>query len=173
MTEATLTETEARLNSHEADLVRRFISYNPDTGAFTRIRGAGKFKAGSEVGCVAGRYLQINVAGKRYRAHQLAWLLVHGYIANEIDHINGNGLDNRISNLRAVTHQQNNHNHRVPPKHNTTGLLGVSYYKAGNKYSAHINIDGKKKHLGYFDKAIDAHRRYLEVKRKIHTTCSI
>jgi hypothetical protein len=173
MTEATLTETEARLNSHEANVVRSLIKYDPNTGVFTRIRGAGRFKAGSEVGCVAGRYLQINVAGKRYRAHQIALLLVHGYIPNEIDHINGNGLDNRISNLRAVTHQQNNHNQRLPPKHNTTGFLGVSYYKAGDKYSAQINIDGKKKHLGYFKSAIDAHRRYLEVKRKIHITCTI
>ena len=164
---------ESRLDTHDIDLIRSYLSYDPETGQFTRIKAIKHFKPGSNVGCVAGRYLQINVAGKRYRAHQLAWLFVYGYIPKEIDHINGNGLDNRIGNLRSVTHQQNNHNHRVPPRHNTSGYLGVSYYKAGNKYSAHINIHGKKKHLGYFSSAIDAHNKYLDVKRQIHITCSI
>ena len=168
-----ISETEARLNSHEMELLFSILSYDPQTGSFYRKKRMGRFKVGTPVGCQAGKYLQINALGKRFRGHQLAWLFVHGYIPKEIDHINGNGMDNRIENLREVTHQQNNHNHRVPPKHNTTGFLGVSYYKAGKKYSAHININGKKKHLGYFSNPEDAHLRYLQEKRKIHSTCSI
>jgi hypothetical protein len=107
------------------------------------------------------------------RGHQFAWFLTHGYVPKTIDHINGDGLDNRLCNLREVTRQQNIQNHRKPPKHNTSGFLGVSYFKAGKKFSAHINLDGKKIHLGYFDEPDVAHQAYLTAKIKLHTSCSI
>jgi hypothetical protein len=155
------------------ELVNQYISYDIETGVFTRIKTSGWKKAGDSVGVISGKYLQINVCGKRYRGHQLAWFLTYGYIPKTIDHINGNGLDNRLCNLREVTQQQNCQNQRVPPNHNTSGFMGVSYYKAGNKYSAYINIDGKKKHLGYFNDPEIAHKTYLTAKRKLHSSCSI
>ena len=154
-------------------LVSEYISYDPITGLFACLKTSGTRKAGDIVGSVNGKYLQINVCGKHIRGHQLAWFLTYGYLPKTIYHINGDGLDNRLCNLREVTQQQNNQNHRKPPKHNTSGFLGVSYYKAGNKFSAHINLDGKKKHLGYFDNAEKAHQVYLTVKRNIHSSCSI
>ena len=168
-----VSNVEARLDTHEADLIRQRISYDPETGIFTRIKKIAKYKENTPVGCKAGRYLQVNSAGKRFRGHQLAWFFVYGYIPKEIDHINGDGMDNRIANLREVTHQENCHNLRSPPKHNKTGFLGVSYYKAGNKFSSYITINRKKKHLGYFHTAEEAHLTYLAEKRKIHSTCSI
>ena len=126
------------------ELVSEYIAYDPETGAFTRLKTSGTKRAGDRVGCVAGRYLEMNVCGKKVRGHQLAWLLTYGRMPTTIDHINGDGLDNRLYNLREVTQQQNIHNHRKPPRHNTTGFLGVSYYKAGQKFSAHINLNGKK-----------------------------
>jgi hypothetical protein len=172
---ATIDETEARLNSHEAVMkaLKEYLSYDHKTGKFACIKNSGKRKIGDSVGVHNGRYLQIGFGGYRERAHRLAWMYVYGYIPTEIDHINGDGLDNRICNLREVTHQQNIHNHRKPPSHNTTGLMGVSYYKAGNKFAAHINLNGKKKHLGYFHKPDDAHQAYLQAKRKLHSTCTI
>jgi hypothetical protein len=155
------------------ELVSKYISYDPNTGSFTRLKTSGTKKAGDKVGCINQKYLQVSICGKRLRGHQVAWLLTYGKIPKTIDHINGNGLDNRLCNLREVTQQQNIHNHRKPPKHNTTGFLGVSYYKAGNKFSAHINLDGKKKHLGYFDNAENAHKAYLVAKRKLHPSCTI
>jgi hypothetical protein len=155
------------------ELVSEYISYDSETGLFKRIKTSGTKKSGDKVGFENGRYLQISICGKQIRGHQLAWFLTYGYMPTNIDHINGNGLDNRLCNLREVTQQQNNHNQRKPPRHNTTGFLGVSYYKAGKKFSAHINLDGKKKHLGYFDDAEKAHQAYLTVKRSIHSTCSI
>lgn len=154
-------------------LVSQYISYNPQTGLFTRIKTSGHKKTGERVGVVNDRYLQIGVCGKRYRGHQLAWFLTFGYMPKTIDHINGNGLDNRLCNLREITQQQNCQNIRTAPKHNTTGFMGVSYYKAGKKYAAHINLDGKKKHLGYFNDPEIAHQAYLTAKRKLHSSCSI
>ena len=155
------------------ELVSEYLSYDPETGSFARLKNSGTKKAGDRVGVVNAGYLQIGVCGKRMRGHQLAWLLTYGYIPKTIDHINGNGLDNRLCNLREVTQQQNLHNQRKPPSHNTTGFLGVSYYKAGKKFSAHINLDGKKIHLGYFDEPKVAHEAYLDAKRKLHTSCTI
>ena len=155
------------------ELVSEYISYDPETGSFTRTKTSGTKRAGEKVGCKNQRYLMIHICGKKIRGHQLAWLLTHGRMPKTIDHINGNGLDNRLCNLREVTQQQNIHNIRKPPKHNTTGLLGVSYYKAGNKFSAQINLDGKKKHLGYFDDPQIAHQVYLTAKRELHSTCTI
>jgi hypothetical protein len=155
------------------ELVSEYIAYNPDTGAFTRLKTSGTKKAGDPVGFAHGKYLQISACGKVVRGHRLAWFLTYGRFPTTIDHINGNGLDNRLCNLREVTRQQNIHNHRKPPRHNTSGYLGVSYFKAGNKFSAHINLDGKKKHLGYFVDPEVAHQAYLTAKRELHSTCSI
>lgn len=168
-------ETDKRLSFHEAmrQSLMQHLTYDPITGNFERIKDSGRRKVGSKVGSVNGRYLQIGFGGYRDRAHRLAWLFVHGYIPEEIDHINGNGLDNRIANLRAVSHQQNVHNHIKPPKHNSTGFMGVSFFKGTNRFSSYIQIDGKKKHLGYFDTAREAHEVYLQAKRRYHPTCTI
>ena len=155
------------------ELVSEYISYNPKTGFFNRLKTSGTKKPGDSVGFQIGRYLQLCICGKVIRGHRLAWFLTYGYLPKAIDHINGDGLDNRLCNLREVTQQQNNQNHRKPPKHNTSGFLGVSFFKAGNKFAAHINVDGKKKHLGYFDDPQKAHQMYLTVKRNIHSSCSI
>lgn len=149
------------------------LLYDPKTGEFTRIKNSGPKRAGSRVGVVNGRYLQIGFGGYRDRAHRLAWLYVYGSIPKEIDHINGNGLDNRIDNLRAVTHQQNIHNLVKPPRHNSSGFMGVSFFKGTNRFSSYIQVDGKKRHLGYFDTALQAHQTYLEAKRKYHSSCTI
>jgi hypothetical protein len=155
------------------DALLEHLSYNPDTGEFTRLKNSGPRKAGSRVGVVNGRYVQIGFGGYRDRAHRLAWLFVHGYIPEEIDHINGNGLDNRMCNLRSVTHQQNNQNHVKPPKHNSTGFMGVSFFKGTNRFYSYIQVNGKKMHLGYFDTPDEAHQVYLQAKRKYHSSCTI
>lgn len=155
------------------ELVSEYIAYDPETGVFTRLKTSGPKKADERVGAVCGRYLQVGVCGRAIRGHRLAWFLIHGYFPKTIDHINGDGLDNRLCNLREVTQQQNIHNHRKPPRHNTSGFLGVSYYKAGKKFSAHINLDGKKIHLGYFDDPETGHQAYLVAKRELHASCTI
>ncbi len=74
-----------------------------------------------------------------------------------VDHINGNGLDNRKSNLRQCTNQQNLMN-RGKQKNNTTGYKGVCFYK--NKYMASICYNGKSYHLGMYGTPIEAAKAY-------------
>lgn len=75
--------------------------------------------------------------------------------AYQTDHINGNGLDNRKSNLRSVTPGQNSMNQRVY-KNNNSGYAGVGFDKAKNAWRARIRVSGQLKHLGYYEHREDA-----------------
>ena len=79
----------------------------------------------------------------------------------EVDHINGNGLDNRRANLRVCTHQQNIRNQRVQKK-NVTGYKGVGVVKRTGKYKAYIKVNGNKLHLKCWNTAIEAAMAYNE-----------
>jgi len=82
----------------------------------------------------------------------------------QTDHINGNGLDNRKENLRAVTARQNTQN-----KHTNKSSIyaGVNWSKVAQKWHARICIKGSRKHLGYFKTEIDAYNSYLKALEDI------
>lgn len=89
-----------------------------------------------------------------------------GYDKNEVDHINGNELDNRKQNLRICTHWQNQYNFKKP-KTNTTGFKGVVLLKTG-KYVAQISVKRRHIHLGTFSDPFEAHTAYCEASKKYH-----
>jgi hypothetical protein len=76
-----------------------------------------------------------------------------------VDHVNGDGLDNRRANLRRATASQNSAN-IDPPSHNTSGYKGVTLYKRTGRWRGHITVDGTQRHLGYFATAEEAARAY-------------
>jgi beta-glucosidase/6-phospho-beta-glucosidase/beta-galactosidase len=82
-----------------------------------------------------------------------------------VDHVNGNGLDNRKENLRICTDSQNLMN-RSKPKNNTSGYKGVSYSKSKKKYTAQIGINWKVYNLGFYDTAEEASKVYQERAKK-------
>jgi hypothetical protein len=101
-----------------------------------------------------GTHKKIN--GKRisinYSMHRQVNNTPEGF---DTDHINQNKLDNRKSNLRTVTHQQNSFNYS-PTKNNTSGCRGISWFKRDKKWLTQITLNGKTVHLGYFNKIKDA-----------------
>lgn len=90
----------------------------------------------------------------------------------QIDHINGNRMDNRIANLRCVSASVNQQNQRRPHRTNSTGYLGVVPVRRG-QFRAQIWVSGAAKNLGTFDTPQEAHAVYLHAKRLRHEGCTL
>jgi hypothetical protein len=99
-------------------------------------------------------------------------ILLHRVITNcpdsyDVDHINGNGLDNRKCNLRIATRSQNLANTGAH-SHNKSGYKGVSFDKSKGKWRAQITKEGRCRNLGRFSDPIEAAKRYDEAAKKLH-----
>ena len=139
---------------------RKYLRFEPIEGKLYWRRSERRARAGREAGGIQQRstlkYRLVRIDGKGYLAHRLIWFLTFGtWPKEEIDHWNGNGLDNRLSNLREVTHQENNQNKRMRAD-NTSGVTGVYWEKQIQKWRAQIGVAGGKIHLGYFNNLQDA-----------------
>lgn len=134
----------------------RLLAYDPKTGVFTEKTYRRKRKPGDAPGGKSPQgYWYIGVAGRQYPAHRLAWFYVYGvWPTNQIDHVNNNRLDNRISNLRSVDRSTNLHNTTYTrSKHGVRGvhLVSPSKRKRTKKHwRASICIAKKRVHLGQF-----------------------
>jgi hypothetical protein len=118
-------------------------------------------------GCPNGNgYLVIKIGNKKYRVHRVVYKLYHPEWniediskENKIDHENKNKADNRIINLKNVTQQENCFN---------TNAKGYYWDKKTKKWRARIMLNGKKTHLGYYEKEEDAKNAYLAAKKIYH-----
>lgn len=145
--------------------LKTFLKYNQRTGTFTWLQSRGPVSKGSVAGTVDSKgYIQIGIEGKLYAAHRLAHLYVTGRMPPYVDHRDGNTQNNKWINLRQATLTQNQYNRRLN-KNNSVGLKGVTRH-ANGRYAAQIQIAGKKKRLGYFDTAEDAHAAYMAAAKE-------
>lgn len=147
------------------------LNYDARTGVFTwRVATNLHIVVGSVAGCTVGRgYIQIRVDKRNYQAHRMAWLYVHGvWPTGSIDHIDGDKENNRIANLRDVSHAQNMQNQHRPHKNNRTGALGV--YPNGRGFTACIKVNKKRIGLGTYKTVAEASAVYQAAKAKLHNT---
>lgn len=102
-------------------------------------------------------YLQTRFNFKLYRTHRIVWILLKGDIpaGMEVDHVDGNRTNNKITNLRLVTRGANNKN-KKQYKRNTSGVTGITWDKLKNKWVAQISVDKKVIHLGRYNDIQDA-----------------
>ncbi len=132
------------------------LLYDKETGIFVW-RDSGKI-AGSSGGFRL-RYTVIGLDGKSYLAHRLAWFYVYDrWPTKQIDHIDGNGKNNAITNLREATASENQGNRRAN-RANGLGVKGVRKYY--NKFQARIFCNGKDRYLGLFSTIDEAQEAYL------------
>lgn len=109
-----------------------------------------QYLVGQEAGSIHKTgYRHITWMGKVYKAHRLIFMLHHGYLPPEVDHINGNRQDNRIKNLRAADRSQNQCNRGVLAS-NTSGYSGVSWHNKSKSWLVRVMKYGKTKNVGYF-----------------------
>ncbi len=142
----------------------QILDYDPGTGVFRwKISNGRRAVAGEIAGSVqADGCRHITVDRKRYLAHRLAWLYVHGvWPQNLIDHKNLDRTDNRIDNLRPATFQQNSCNRDGWGKHGKGVLLRPS-----GKWRARIRVNGKLISLGDFSSQSEAATAYADAARK-------
>lgn len=149
--------------------LQKHFNYDPEVGVFSRkIRTSNRTIIGKPL--LAGsshKRILITIQNKRYKAHHLAWVYVYGEWPNEIDHINNDPLDNRISNLRLATRQQNNYNKRHLHR-SESGIKGVTWDKFRNKWFVKINANKKQIALGRYDDLKEAEKVITEARHKYH-----
>ncbi len=147
---------------YENDL-RKYLKYNPETGIITWKKKPGtRAHRGDEAGSIHrfSGYRRIGFKGKTIYFHRLAWFLFYGaWPRRGIDHKNGIKDDNRIGNLRDVTHQENCQNQEP---HRNGRLVGATLYKdcKTNPWRSRIWVGGRRKHIGYFPTEKQAHEAY-------------
>jgi len=160
------------------ELCRQLLRYEPETGKLfwlprprsmfasdracsvwnARYAGKAAFTAVSRIYHV-GTILNVMV-----KAHRVAWAIHFGEWPEVIDHIDGDGLNNRIDNLRSIKQADNLKNLAIRSD-NTTSAVGV--YRAGSRWTAQVNADGKSKHVGTFDTLAEAESAALEARIRL------
>lgn len=117
-----------------------------------------------------GGYLRGRIFGQIFVAHRVAWAIYHGvWPTNIIDHIDGNGANNRIDNLRDVSGSINQKNRRIN-SNNTSMVNGVSWHKRTATWRASITTDGKTSHLGHFSSFDEAVTARLAANKRLGFT---
>lgn len=142
--------------------LKSLLNYDEVRGIFTWANGA-----------VAGSlhfkgYRRITIDRKEYLEHRLAWFYSYGsWPVDQIDHINGNKADNRLSNLRPASRFENGRN-RPRLKNNKAGHKGVSWHKGNKRWRAQITRNHQDYFLGYFNSAQDAADAYNRAALEYH-----
>jgi len=130
-----------------------YIAYSEEskTGLINKVERRGRSRAGKEIGNIDRGYFKFKFRGQMYVNHRAVYFLNTGVDPEEktVDHEDGNGLNNKISNLRLATLSQNQDN-RKKNKNNTSGITGVLWIKLSKKWRAEIYKDCSRIYLGLF-----------------------
>lgn len=147
------------------DRFREVFEYRD--GMLFHRRNVGGRADGSRAGNVdSNGYWQVSVDGKRHQEHRVVFAIHHSRLPPQVDHIDGNKLNNRIENLREANNAQNHWNTGLRAT-NTSGVKGVCFHKQSGKWQALCRFKGKQHCLGLFDSVADA-GRVLSMFRSEH-----
>jgi HNH endonuclease len=144
-----------------AKRVRELFNYEPETGLLTWLVSTGNngVRIGDVAGSRCGRYVQVQVYEQFYSVHWLVWLWMTGcWPAPEVDHRDGDPLNNRWANLREATRSQNTANTVTRGR---SGVKGVYWKETRRKWEAAITVHGERHSLGLFNNLWDARVAYI------------
>ena len=131
------------------DYLHTIFDYK-DGNLYWKERRGGKIVEGSKAGGYnPSGYFNVEINYVKYRLHRIIFMWHHGYLPKEVDHINGNKLDNRIENLRAATKSQNLRNTGIR-KTNSSGYKNVTWRKDNKTWAVALRYNGKPLHIGFF-----------------------
>jgi hypothetical protein len=152
------------------EILQENFKYDPNTGDFYWIKKAHTRNLTKPISAKSGKgYIQVrtNLSGKSktYDIHRLIWIYMYGSITNQIDHINGIRSDNRLCNLREVTHQQNMMNQSKSYSNKT--FKGIYLSSSKKRWVAEICCNYKRKYLGSFKTPEQASEAYKNAAKEI------
>ena len=152
------------VTANEKARLIEFIRYNKSLGKLYWAKKAGPNSVvGEEAGFLVVGYRRFILGGKLYFAHRVIWFFERGdFPPNQVDHIDGNKLNNLISNLRCVSGRQNQQNRK---SHRNGKLVGTKKRSWG--WASQITIKGKSKHLGTFKSELAAHKAYMKAVKEL------
>lgn len=129
--------------------LKEYLEYDQKTGHFKWLKNVYRRKnmVGTVAGGRSGPYVRITALGKEYLAHRLAWFFSYGKWPEMVDHINGDGYDNRLCNLRETNYMLNARNQAM---HRTGRSLPFVHKHAG-RWSGQFQYNGKTVRVGSFN----------------------
>ncbi len=130
------------------ELVKKLFEYR-DGELYWKVKPSIRVDISKPAGYINHGYKSIGFKRKYYKTHRLIFLMFEGYFPNQIDHIDGNKLNNSIKNLRCATHSENQCNKRISKK-NTSGIKGIDWHQRLKKWRVQLSVNGKKKHFGLY-----------------------
>ncbi len=150
--------------------VSDLLAYDENAGILTwKVSSARRIHVGDVAGSARSPdgYARVEIRGVGYMAHRIAWTIAFWDPGDkQVDHRDGDRLNNRITNLRLASREDNARNCRV--SRNTSGAHGVWWNKETQKWRAGINDNGRTRHLGYFHKIEDAAAAYRAAADELH-----
>lgn len=152
-------------NTLTKEVLHEIFEYR-DGDLYWKIKVANK-KVGDKAGTLDKFYKRVSIKDRYYSIHRVIFIMFYGYAPNIIDHIDGNGFNNRIENLREATPSQNQWNRKLG-KNNSSGVKGVSYDSKRKKYCASSYLDKKSKNIGRFNTLDEAKNALKEFRLKHH-----
>lgn len=153
----------------EPDLLRKIMSYDPQTGIFTwRAKIASKVVVGRRVGSQQRiGYWSTQISGRQYYLHRLAFASMGEPVPTLVDHIDRDRGNNRWANLRPATKSLNGAN-VGRRKSNKTGIPNVYWDKTRLKWAVCIKVMGRTVNRGRYDSLVDAEHAAKEARRDVH-----
>lgn len=148
--------------------LNELFRYNPKTGQLIRrVTVSSNAKEGDIAGTIQGaEYFEVGIDGTRHYCHTVIWAMTHNmWPKKQIDHVDQNGRNNKLDNLREVTQAEQEQNKPLR-QDNTSNVTGVSWDKGKNKWQAYINKNSKRNHLGFFTTFIEAVKARNEIEKK-------
>jgi hypothetical protein len=147
--------------------VKQVISLTEDGRLVWIVTKAGRVCAGREAGTFFDGYKRVKLFGVNILAHRVAFALANDrWPDGHIDHVNGNKLDNRPSNLREVSNREN---HQNRPAHRSGRLVGTTRLKKSRRWQAQARLGDKKKFLGTYETEQEAHDAYITFVSQIQS----
>lgn len=151
--------------------LRALFDFNTETGRLIWKRNPSQTSqwngrvAGKNAGSKNHGYWQVKIGREQCRAHRIIWKIAYGSIPNDmqIDHINGDGLDNRLENLRLVTNSQNQLNRNADKGRKFKGV-----YKTPQGFKVEITHEGKRIYAGIFKCDQKAALEYDKKAKELH-----